>query len=346
MLGLLIVPIKQVFATDTGGDGDDDGETTTGAWPKEFTHGDYTFTINDIVLNVYKMELTTGDDGESTTDEESMNAYINETPTRTITLDPTQFTINLTYEEAKFFKRDASYIDLGLNLTEEKIRELLSAEIAATTESKGYIVDVVVKYEVSEYPDKYEYVYPRSFMREQMKSFMNIGNVTEGTVVRDIPLADMSEEQSQVFAGAMLQKDQETDEVKLTYDTEISDNSSAAAFAYNGLLFMEREYGSEENDEYALVFHNVDNVDALIADIEEIEELLDFDFWSTDWSALFSGLEWSFEGTEATQNVAVPNTAKNFPMQLYIFSVIVMLSGLAIIIRQLYKEKMMREEGE
>ena len=55
---------------------------------------------------------------------------------------------------------------------------------------------------------------------------------------------------------------------------------------------------------------------------------------------------WSVEDTETKQNVAVPNTAKSFPMQLYIFSVIVMLSGLAIIVQQLYKEKMAREEGE
>ena len=343
LLGLLIVPAKQVFATDTGGD---DEPTTTGAWPKEFTHGDYTFTVNDIVLNVYKMDLTENNNGGSNTEDESMNAYINETPTRTITLDPTQFTINPTYKEAKFFKRDASYIDLGLNLTKEKLQELLSAEIAATSKTRGYIVDVVVKYEVSEYPDKYQYIYPRNLMREQFKSVMSMANATVGTVVRNIPLADMSEEQSQVFAGVMLNIDEESDTVKMTYDTEVSDESSAATFAYNGLLFMEKEDGSEDNDEYALVFHNVDNVDALIADIKEIEGWLDFDFGSIDWENIFSDMEWTIEDKEATQNVAVPNTAKSFPMQLYIFSVIVMLSGLAIIVQQLYKEKMAREEGE
>lgn len=329
LLGLLIIPSHQVFAAD-------------GSWPKEFTHGDYKFSIEDIVLNVYKIE----ESEDETNNMDIYDAYLEETPVRTIELDPSNFTINPTFKDGEYFKANGTYINVGINITKEDLEELLSEEIAATTNKRNYIIDMVVNYKMLDYPEEFKFVYKRNFFREKVNEMM--GFVKQETVTNDLTPLDMTEEQSQVFSGAITRFNTETDKGELVFETELNNETGvAASFSFNGLMFMEKEYNyQEDNNKYALVFHNVSNVDDLIAQVKEMEDYLDYNFSEVDLEQLLNAMDWNIEAAETTDHVVVPNTGMKFPIQLYIFSVIVMISGFAIIVRQLYKDNVSQVRGE
>lgn len=327
LMGLLVVPLKSVKAT-----------AVDLSWPETYTHGDYTYTIEGVVINVYGIETdstTTEENDEETV--EVFRKYISGSPDRVITLSPIKYAITPTYSEGKFTDKDATFIDLNLNITKADLEELLSEELAATTENKAYISDIVVQYKVENYPDRFNYVYNRSLMREWFDMLVNSDENNPAS--KNLTAQDMTKTINQVFSGAVTRFNSETDEAELQYDTEISDESVSSSFAYNGLMFMEKEYGSEDNAGYTLVFHNVDNVDALMEGAENIGVLLDMDLSNIDLDTVVSG-DWIEEKpNDSVTNVAVPNTAKNFPMYLYVFSVIVFLSGFAIITHTVYKEQ-------
>ena len=109
---------------------------------------------------------------------------------------------------------------------------------------------------------------------------------------------------------------------------------------------MQEAVAQEDNNKYALVFHNVSNVDDLIAQVKEMEDYLDYNFSEVDLEQLLNAMDWNIEAAETTDHVVVPNTGMKFPIQLYIFSVIVMISGFAIIVRQLYKDNVSQVRGE
>lgn len=327
LLGLLIIPFRAVSA---------EGEEN--AWPKSFTNGDYSYTIEGIVINVFEMENTTSEEENDEATKEVFMKYVSGTPDRVINLDPTKYTLDPTYKEGKFTDKDATYIDLGLDIKKEDLEELLRDEIAATTETKSYLADIVVQYKVTNYPEEYKYVYNRSLMRETFDLLVNSEENAPAT--KNLTPQDMTKTINQVFNGAITQINSETGEAELEYNTEFSNDNSVSSFAYGGLMFLEKAYGSVDNNGYVLVFHDVDNVDDLMEGAENIGFLLDMDFSNIDWEELFtSGLPEESTSAEAAQNVIVPDTAKNFSLYLYFFSIIVMASGLGIIARAVYKEQ-------
>lgn len=332
LLGLLIVPFKEVFA-----EGEEDtpvtagGASATSAWPKSFNHGDYDFSIEGIILNVYEQHLSANSQGKMVASSEDLEKYLANNPDRVITLDPTKFTINPTYKEDKFFDNDATFINLGLNLTKEDLEELLSTELSNTSETKNYMVEIAIQYKLTNYPETYKHGYGVNLMK------VLLGVMTGNENFHEL---DFTKVNTQTYYTIQISYDKDNDTAVFDYDTEATEDNGAGANIFNFILLSDIEnptvVTSEEMNEeidgnnHLLIFHNFENVDYLIEHIKEIQE-------STGESA-YESYDVGVDDTEESK-VAVPDTAKNFPLYLYLFSVIVMASGITIIARTVYKEQ-------
>ena len=341
LLGLILLPVRDVFAVDdenegTEGNGTTTGtgtETTTPSWPKAFTHDDFAYSIEGIVLNVYEINKTTDENGKVTTSEEDVQNYLKNKPKRVVTLDPEKFTIEPTYKEEKFYRKDATYIGLGLNLTDEDVKDLLSTEIAATNKNKAYMVEMEVQYKLTDFPDKYKNV----FGVNTLKEIMNMEDLDSS-----IKPLDLSKINSQVIYYYIIQFNEKTNKVECAYETHASDDNTAAAAILNYQVLSNKDSlkvltaSEDEDDSYIFVFHVVDNIDYVIDNFKKIVEYAD-----SYWEDTYGEIE-----KEKDQKVEVPNTAKNFPLYLYAFGMIVMLSGFGIVMQAVQKEQKVRVEED
>ena len=130
-------------------------------WPKSFTSDNYDYSIEGLVLKVYKIDKTktttsTDPDDDSTSEvNEDLLAYIQGNPTSTITLNPSDFTIDPIVREVKLQDVKTTLIDINLNITKEKMEELLVDEIESVTDNVSFRVELVLNYKMTRYPTKY-----------------------------------------------------------------------------------------------------------------------------------------------------------------------------------------------
>jgi hypothetical protein len=88
---------------------------------------------------------------------------------------------------------NALFVNLNLDLTKNQLESLLSDEISNMTDRMFYVVDVVVKYKLKQYPDNFHYFLKWNFDR--------LG--TSGEEV------DINDEISQVINIAAINKEDE-----------------------------------------------------------------------------------------------------------------------------------------
>ena len=309
-------------------------------WPKSFTSDNYDYSIEGIVLKVYKIDenkttTTTDPDDDSTIEtNEDYLAFIHGNPTSTITLNPSEFTIDPIVREVMLKDVKTTLIDINLNITKEKMEELLVDEIESVTDTVSFKVELVLNYKMTRYPTKYTHFQGVNLYRAAINIFDSLGTGNQlsydGTV-------DMSGTISQVINYAEIQKNDDPEQ-KLTFLTELNENNGLATFIFNPLMLSEEEMSiySSENEEpdpskYELVlFHSVDNIQYLIDNLNKVEE-------TTQETA-----QDTVGQTIKDLEVQVPNTAKGVSIAWIMIGVITLFAGIIIISYSLKMKELKR----
>ena len=334
ILTVFIFNSKNVYA--------DDPEA---AWPKSFTGEDFDYTIEGVVLKIYKIDnskttttTTTDDDGNTstvTTNEDSL-AYIKGNPTSTISLNANDFTIEPELSKEKLQDTNVAFIDLNLNLTKEQLSTILADELESTTKDISFMFEVVVNYKLDRYPTKYTHFFNFNMLRLLMGTFGSM--VTSDDIDYDGSV-DINTTISQVINYGEIKQD-ENGQVQFAYFTEINDENGLASYIFNPLILSEEEINlvvSNENQNdptksQYLLFHSVDNIQYLIDNINKVEETTEEEAKDT------------VKDTISEQEVEVPNTAMNHSLVWIMVGIVTFLSGIMIILytlkmRQFRKQK-------
>ena len=313
---------------------EDEEETGSVAWPQDFTHGDYSYTIESIKINVYKIDNTktttttkTLEDGSTVTvsENEDLFNYIKKIPTRTIDLDGADYNLDPDYKEDKLGGYNTLFVSLGFDITKEKLEELLADEKAAVTNDISYIAEIVVNYKLTAFPEKYTYFNNINYLRTLYSSLYK---QAYPTMTLYDPSVNITESLSQVINGVLIGK--EEDETVLKYETKLSRDSGTSEFVLNYLSLSEEEMPTgltttePDKTKYQLImFHNVENIDYLIDNTKEVEKEAE---------------ETAIENTDySVQEVAVPNTGKHSMTALYMSGIVLVLTGIMLIV---YGKKM------
>lgn len=310
------------------------------AWPKSFTSEDYDYTIEGVLLKIYKIDnskttttTTTDEDGGTltvTTNEDAL-AYIKGNPTSTISLNANDFTIDPEVSNEKLGDVNGTLVDLKLNLTKEKLTTILADELESTTKDISFMFEVVVNYKLDRYPTNYTHFLNFNIMRFMMGAVTDLA--TSETISFDGSV-DINNTISQVINYGEITQD-EAGEVKFTYDTELTDQNGLMAYVFNPLILSEEEVkteltGEEKNDPtkaHYLYFHYMDNIQYLIDNLNKVEETTEEEANDT------------VHDTISEQEVQVPNTAMNSSTIWIMLGVVTFLSGIIII---LYTLKMIQ----
>ena len=269
-LMLLILPLL-LFGTipNVYADGED------APWPKVFqiTDENLQYLIEGISLEIYQADenseqLTINNNNGTTNMTQDEKNYLDRQKTRTVDLSPTDYSISPVYKKDKFYSVDTLYIDINLNLTKEKIEALIADEIQNTTASKHYIVDVCVKYQLQSYPEKFKYMYQIDYMRYIVQALMG-----------QLPSAlSKNTTYSQVLNRGVTLINDQTSQKSFSYTKEftpdnlfyytdftiLSENEKKA-----GIYTNQDEANAANKDDLYIFFHDLDNVDELIADVKE-----------------------------------------------------------------------------
>ena len=296
-------------------------------WPKSFTSDNYDYSIEGIVLKVYKIDknkttTSTDPDDDSTieTNEDNL-AYINGTPTSTITLNPSEFTIDPIVKEVMLRDVKTTLVDNNLNITKEKMEELLVDEIESVTDTVSFQFELVLNYKITRYPTKYTHFKNINLLRSALNMHDSIESQTPFNYDDSV---NMDETISQVINYGEIHKSDDP-QLKLTFFTELNENNSLATFIFNPLMLSTEDidvFSTEEADpsKYELVlFHTVDNIQYLIDNINKIEE-------QTQDTAQDTVGE-----TVKDLEVQVPNTAQGASIAWIMIGITVLFLGILII---------------
>ena len=324
MILLLTITMVNVYAEPKvilNSDASIEADEETLGWPKTITHGDYSIEIQGVSLNIYEFIYTTSEDGTSTTTKpKNEENFIKEIPDKTINLNAADYTINPSFIEDKFGSINALYVDLGLEITKEQIETLLSSEKASVTKDNQYLAEVSVTYKVNSYPTKYTNAFRTNYLRSFIMLFSDI-SVT--------PKIDLTQPTSQVVNGALILINEETDQPEVRFETKMDDENGVGLFAINYLQFSNSDDPNSSDDTFALILHNMDNIEYLIENLQYIE---------SNASDYIDGDE-----TLKDQEVQVPNTGKMVSIYLYLLSVSIILIGIGIIFYTINKKAIKSE---
>ena len=289
------------------------------AWPKSFTNGEYQYSIEGIILNLYEVSESDSDDDEEGMPTTTAN-FLNDVPTRTIEINADGYTINPEYKERKIGMANGMVIDINLNITKEKLESLLQAELA-TTDTKEYFVELAVKYKFTEMPAKYTHAYKVNLFKSLIKRMISSDD--------NLNPINMKEINYQVVNLMTIEKNDETGVKALTLDLNPGRESDFAMNVVNYQALFERAAtSSEELPSYAIMFSNNDNMDSILDSLEEVEEE-----------------EKNEQAEKIGQNdeevVKVEDTALSSQIYLYAASLISLLLGsiLVIVIIESKKQK-------
>ncbi len=301
------------------------------AWPKTITHNGFTIIIEGFDLRIYKVDTNaeTHDisivtengviNATGTTDGEN---YMNEIPTRIINLNPSDFTINPEFTDDILVERNTTFINLNLNITKEKLQELLSEEFNQTNEDRGYMIELVVNYKITELPDKYTFNYKNNFMRDY------VVGVGDKTATRAL---DTTKTNYQVLNFIALTMDSEEDEKMIYYETTIDDTPGGgiSAYIYNYQLFSEVEGGADNTKNQVILFHNITNIDKLKETAIYLE----------NFTATIGDFSFDDINPLTSTAVQVPNTAAYKPNIVFLAGGVLILYGIAFLLFATYNNK-------
>lgn len=229
------------------------------AWPQSFTYNSYTYSIEKVSLNVYEYN----DDSS-----EGRTNYSNESPTTTIDLAASDYTIAPDSKDSTILGIPAVLINLNLNVTNSSLTQLLASQMTAVEQDskKSYLVDLVVSYKITAHPDNLAYAYKANAIRSQSGSVMGVVN-TNGIT--------LDSTNTQVINTIVIDKNDDSGEVYLYYEDQYASDNGVGLFAFNYTLLTEGEYtdvtATPPTTSQIVMFHNLTNIDELVANAASIK---------------------------------------------------------------------------
>ena len=164
-------------------------------WPKQYTQGDFTFTINDVWLDFYEIDKNSPiipadsetDYGTTTTSTtQSLINYELYIPKEEVEVPNDRFTITPEPVVTKLQESDTIFSKLNLNISNDYILEVYNdlvgdGRISPASEDKIYIVDVSVGYTLDSYPEKYKTIFEVDLLR----ALVNMYDISDGDYALD-----------------------------------------------------------------------------------------------------------------------------------------------------------------
>ncbi len=297
-------------------------------WPKSFTSDNYDYSIEGIVIKVYKIDTnktttsTDPDDDSTIETNEDYLAYVHGTPTSTITLNPSDFTIDPIEREVMLRDVKTTLVDINLNITKEKMAELLVDEIESVTDTVSFKVELVLNYKMTKYPTKYTHFKNINLYRGSLNRYDSISSQTPSNYDETV---NMEETISQVINYGEIKKNDDPQQ-KFTFFTELNENNNLAVFIFNPLMLSLEDIDVFSTDEEAdpskyelVLFHTIDNIQYLIDNINTIEE-------ETQDTA-----QDTVGQTVKDLEVKVPNTAQGASIAWIMIGIVTLFAGIIII---------------
>jgi hypothetical protein len=159
---------------------------------------------------------------------------------------------------------DTLYIDIDLNLTKAQIESLIAEEIQNTTADKHYVVDVSVKYQLQNYPEKYGYAYQEDLMRYILKNNTSLNSISKNTTYRQVLNRGVTIINEQTSEKGFSYEKNFTTFDSITYFTDLTILSESAK-----TKFVLDEEAQGVNDYLIVFFHDIDNIDLLISEAND-----------------------------------------------------------------------------
>lgn len=276
---------------------------------------DFDLDIINFYLNVYEInedspEITeTSTDGTATiTISEDEKNYRDGSISAYYSIPGEFYEKTPVVKTGKLSEVDALFIDTGLTITKEDLEEILEREMGLVTETKTFLVDLCVKYELNEIPTKYSHAYSYDIVRI-LQNLANLDHLEE---------LDMTTFHSIVVNRITIELDEEGNAV-LNFPKTVESRNAISFMNYIGFSESELSTPSDE-PKYYLMFYNVDNIEALMDTEPE---------------------EGNNPVTSTTDDIVpIPNTGKMISSLYYIEGFILMITGLGLIYSTIrYKQK-------
>lgn len=292
--------------------------------PKIIRYGDYTYSIEGIELEIYNIV----DSDETTNSDESTNFlenYIKNQPQDTINLNMNNFTLNPVFSEEKINDYNFYIIDLNVDLTEEKLVNILSEQINNVNEDLNYYIAINVQYKILSYPSQYTSIRDMNILRTLFNIF------SEDKVNDIINPTEINEQTINIMAVGY---DTAAQAPIIEYYDSITDENSLEAMISNYHYYLgegDGNGGTLPNRE--VMFHNISNPDVLVTKLRESLENNEFD------PDNYEDPITSTNNQTTTQWVNVENTSQNKSLQQLLFAVLLILIGAGAVIFIMVKQQ-------
>ena len=319
-------------------------------WPKQYTQGDFTFTINDVWLDFYEIDKNSPiipaesetDYGTTTTSTtQSLINYELYIPKEEVEVPNDRFTITPEPVVTKLQESDTIFSKLNLNISNDYILEVYNdlvedGRISPASEDKIYVVDVSVGYTLDSYPEKYKTIFEVDLLR----ALVNMYDISDGDYALDPTmdnvfaidkmLINYNGDTNQAEVGSI------SDIIISIPDTAIPNENTLNIikdlFRLDTLTFYENEDASmKDKEDYNLIFTNISDLSRIIDTVNGNDDTLD-DLPDNPITSIQTDIQ-----AEKLENI--PNTGKGVPYIIYIISAAVILVGGTIIVKVLRQPK-------
>ena len=297
------------------------------AWPNDYAHGDFTFSVEGVYLNLYQFnaadepieehETTEYGTVTSTTTQSAID-YMQHRPIKSVDLIADDFTFEPTFTTGKLGNIDTLFVKTNLNLVKEDFEDIFLDYLDMVDENISYIVDVCLKYRITNYPSNYNHFYQQDITRGLLSMFS-----TNASTFKINP----SESNYYVMDKVVIAYNSETDEVEIDFTNTLTDENAYFKTTVLGLTANEKT-SETDNDDFRVLIHNFDNVEVLVNLLEQQSEPTEGDIPDNPITS-----------TEVNQTVKIPDTGKTKPLLLYGISIVIILAGAIMIVKMLKQPK-------
>ena len=294
--------------------------------PKDYEHDGYTYSIESFALRVYEFDLEENaqdiENNTITIAEESLLSYLDEQFIDEIELSLEDFTYTPTYHEEVIYEEPTTVIDLGITISEEKLKSLLQEYYSSITDEKNYYVELIVKFKIKNIPtgyndfgknDIYRFVLKSEYIIKKLESYKELNNA-------EAYPTGLNKEFHQTISKFLIRSED------LEYTRDIAETDGIAL--YCGLGFIS-ETGDEANNKLIL-FSNVNDTKKLARGITK--SLNEYMLRMNEDDPVPDN------PTTGTDTVPVPDTAMNVPLLYTLGGITIAILGFSIIIKTLNKK--------
>lgn len=263
--------------------------------PQDFSTAEtngYNYKIERFALKIYNVNIA---------DDHSDENYINKSPDKVINLNSKNIVFKPEASETTINGIPSTLVDLNLAITPNNLKDLLSEEVSTTTSERGYLIELIVEYKLSQVKDNNQLLINVNTYRNKLSnSDKNTKEALNNTITQTLNIAALSYNNI-------------TKSVELSFTNNPIENEVMIPFVINYLMLKKDATSNNSSTaDNILMFHSVENMDKII------EKLAD-------------DMENNNRDNRPGENVKIPNTAAETPKFIYILSFLMIIAGIYII---------------